>query len=119
MKNIKLTKTSAIAIIGFLAAILSANSAWINPYFAETIISILMLAAYNLFPSDSTGGKPAINWISILSLIAAISGYLLDHPHEVIVNGVATMVYLIPVTILACIKNTIVALVRFWETTNK
>jgi hypothetical protein len=115
----KFTKTSALGIVGLIAALLAANSAWLNPYLVETTVAILMLIVYNLWPSDQTGGKPSINIINALSLIAAIAGYFLDHPRETVdAKGLVTQHYLIAATILASVKNTIVAVIRFVQTSN-
>lgn len=112
----KLTKTTILGLTGLIAVLFAANTAFLNVYVTDAIISLVTLGVYNFWPSDDTGSKPLINVITVVSFVAAIAGYFLDHPRDVVdAAGAHTLVYVAPIAVLASIKNSLVAIVRFIE----
>lgn len=108
-------KTKILGFIGLLAALLTINGTnfHISAYAVDLIISGLTLVVYNAFPSDETGGKASINWISGLGVIIGLAGLVLDKPLT-LPDG--TIQYLFPIAIVASVKNTAVVILRFIQT---
>ena len=110
----KLTKTSLLGIIGLVAALLSFNGnlIGINPYLIDSVVTIATIAVFNFFPTDTTA-KPLINYITIAALLLEVAGYFIDKP-QILADG--TIKYILPIAILAAIKNSIVVILRFMQT---
>lgn len=110
----KLTKTSLLAIIGLIASLLmfNGNLIGISPYIVDSIVTLGTIIVFNLFPSDGTT-KPILNYITIGALLLEVIGYFIDKP-QVLADG--TIKYILPIAILAAVKNSIVAIMRFIQT---
>ena len=109
----KLTKTSLLAIVGLIAALLTINGDLINisAYAIEMIVSALTLIIYNIFSMSEN--KPSINIISVLGLLVGLTGLIIDKP---IIDAAGVQHYLFPIAYVSAIKNSLVVILRFIQT---
>lgn len=109
----KLTKTSLLGLIGLLAAVLTINGniIHVSAYAIEMVVSALTLIIYNFYSTSEN--KPSINIISVLGLVVALAGLVLDKP---IVGEDGVEKYLFPIVYVSALKNTIVVVLRFLQT---
>ena len=109
----KLTKTSLLGLIGLLAAVLTINGniIHVSAYAIEMAVSALTLVVYNFFSTSEN--KPSINILSVLGLVVALAGLVLDKP---IIGEDGIEHYLFPIAYVSALKNTIVVILRFIQT---
>lgn len=113
MQKFKITKTSLLNLIGLIAALLTINGFLINisAYAIEMGFSAATLIVYNIYSTSEN--KPSINVLSVIGLLIALAGLILDKP-SIGADGVEH--YLFPIAYVSAAKSTLIMILRFLQT---